>query len=202
MRSFIEEFEDLAERQRQGKATTCFISEFQRLGKDKRLDYESTVFLAGSLIEAGSDTTRLALNQLMAGAAPFPKPVHRARKELDEICGANAEGPPLVSEVDSLPYIKAIGKEVLRWNTSLPEIAHSLIEDDSFEGYNLPARTNVIWKTWGVHMGASEYEQPDRFWPERFLNEDLDKPIKGHLAFEQAAEYAQDGSSPATPFNC
>ncbi|KAM6529331.1 hypothetical protein FALCPG4_007470 [Fusarium falciforme] len=51
-------------------------------------------------------------------------------------------------------------------------------------------------------MGASEYEQPDRFWPERFLNEDLDKPIKGHLAFEQAAEYAQDGSSPATPFNC
>ncbi|KAJ4129618.1 hypothetical protein NW754_003900 [Fusarium falciforme] len=32
-------------------------------------------------------------------------------------------------------------------------------------------------------MGASEYEQPDRFWPERFLNKDLDKPIKGHLAF-------------------
>jgi len=32
-------------------------------------------------------------------------------------------------------------------------------------------------------MDDSEYEQPDRFWPERFLDENLDKPIKGHLAF-------------------
>lgn len=32
-------------------------------------------------------------------------------------------------------------------------------------------------------MDASEYENPETFWPERFMNEDLDKPIKGHLAF-------------------
>lgn len=93
-----------------------------------------------------------------------------------------------------------------------------MIEDDSFEGYNLPAGTNVIWNSWGVHMGASEYDQPERFWPERFMNEDLDKPLKGHLAFGagelrriyyrhvanfyQAAEYVLDGSSPATALTC
>jgi cytochrome P450 len=32
-------------------------------------------------------------------------------------------------------------------------------------------------------MDASEYENPETFLPERFMNEDLDKPIKGHLAF-------------------
>ncbi|WAO91398.1 Hypothetical protein NCS54_00886500 [Fusarium falciforme] len=192
-RNFIEEFQGLTERQRQGKATTCFISEFQRLGRDKTLDYVSTVFLAGSLIEAGSDTTRVALNQLLAGAALFPDSVRRARKELDEICGANAERLPVASDVDSLScltskpsakkFFDGSEKPTYLAATSLPEISHSLIEDDSFEGYNLPAGTNAIWNTWGVHMGASEYEQPGRFWPERFLNEDLDKPIKGHLAF-------------------
>ncbi|KAJ3547665.1 hypothetical protein NM208_g1403 [Fusarium decemcellulare] len=181
--NFIEEFEGLTERQRQGKDVTCFVSEFQRLGRDKTLDYESTVFLAGSLIEAGSDTTRVALNQLMAGAALFPEAVQRARKDLDEVCGANAERLPTASDIASLPYIKAMSKEVLRWNISFPEIAHSLIEDDTFEGYNLPAGTNVIWNSWGVHMDGSEYDHPERFWPERFLNEDLDKPIKGHVAF-------------------
>lgn len=58
-----------------------------------------------------------------------------------------------------------------------------MISDDTFEGYKLPAGTNVIWNSWGVHMGESEYEQPGKFRPERWLNDDLDKPIKGHLAF-------------------
>ncbi|TVY70686.1 Cytochrome P450 monooxygenase atE [Fusarium oxysporum f. sp. cubense] len=182
-KNFSEEFEGLAAREQQGKNVTCFVSEFKRLGRDKVLDYESTVFLAGSLIEAGSDTTRVALNQLVAGAALFPDFVKRARQDLDNVCGADAQRLPVASDIASLPYIKAIGKEVLRWNISFPEIAHSLIEDDSFEGYNIPAGTNVIWNSWGVHMDASEYENPETFWPERFMNEDLDKPIKGHLAF-------------------
>uniref|UniRef100_A0A8H7KFH9 Cytochrome P450 n=1 Tax=Bionectria ochroleuca TaxID=29856 RepID=A0A8H7KFH9_BIOOC len=182
-RNFIEEYEGLAEREAQGKNVTCFMSEFKRLGRDKALDYESTVFLGGSLIEAGSDTTRVALNQLMAGAALFPDWIQRARKDLDDICGANAERLPTASDITNLPYVKAISKEVLRWNISLPEIPHSLIEDDSFEGFNIPAGTSVMWNSWGLHMSSSEYEQPERFWPERFMNDDVDKPIKGHLAF-------------------
>lgn len=114
-RNFTEEFENLAERQRQGEDVTCFVSEFQRLGRDKALDYESMVFLGGTLIEAGSDTTRVALNQLVAGAALSPETVARARKDLDEVCGANAERLPIPSDIAKLPYIKAIGKEVLRW---------------------------------------------------------------------------------------
>jgi len=32
-------------------------------------------------------------------------------------------------------------------------------------------------------MDPNEYEQPERFWPDRFVNEDLDKPLKGHFGF-------------------
>lgn len=32
-------------------------------------------------------------------------------------------------------------------------------------------------------MSPSEYDDPDTFRPERFLNDDLDKAIKGHLVF-------------------
>lgn len=114
-RNFAEEFEGLAERQRQGKAVTCFMTEFQRLGRDKLIDYENMIFLGGSLVEAGSDTTRVALNQLVAATALFPETVARARVELDKVCGANAERLPVASDLVNLPYIKAAAKEVLRW---------------------------------------------------------------------------------------
>ncbi|KAM6506705.1 hypothetical protein FSOLCH5_013680 [Fusarium solani] len=51
----------------------------------------------------------------MAGAALFPDSVRRARKDLDEICGANADRLSAASDIASLPYIKAVGKEVIRW---------------------------------------------------------------------------------------
>lgn len=69
------------------------------------------------------------------------------------------------------------------FSVSFPEIAHSLIQDDVFEGHTIPAGTSVLWNSWGVHMSPSEYDDPDTFRPERFLNDDLDKAIKGHLVF-------------------
>lgn len=86
--------------------------------------------------------------------------------------------------------LHAVIAPLILWNeltecssVSLPEIAHSLTQDDVFEGHAIPAGTNVLWNSWGVHMSPSEYEEPETFRPERFLNDDLDKAIKGHLVF-------------------
>ena len=75
------------------------------------------LFLFGSVIEAGSDTTRVSLNQLAAAAALFPDWVERARQELDNVCGANAERLPDALDAPNLPYIKAAAKETVRWKS-------------------------------------------------------------------------------------
>lgn len=41
----------------------------------------------------------------------------------------------------------------------------------------------VTYNNWGIANDPAEYDQPERFWPERFLDEDLDKFLKGHLGF-------------------
>lgn len=58
-----------------------------------------------------------------------------------------------------------------------------MTEDDEYQGYKLPAGTIVTYNHWAISNSPSEYEQPDRFWPERFINDELDKPTKGHLGF-------------------
>jgi len=74
-------------------------------------------------------------------------------------------------------------------------MGHSLIRDDTFEGYHFPAGTIVTWNHWAICTDPKEYEQPERFWPERFLNEDLDKPVKGLLGFGAGMSFTSESSS-------
>lgn len=43
------------------------------------------LFTLGSLIEAGSDTTRMSISQVIAAAATYPDWVGRAKKQLDDV---------------------------------------------------------------------------------------------------------------------
>lgn len=105
----------MAERERKGEAIPCAMSEIIKLNKHKGLDRDSLYFLGGTFIEAGSDTTRVCLNQFAAAAALFPDWVERARKQLDEVCGANAERLPNADDSPRLPLIKGAVKETVRW---------------------------------------------------------------------------------------
>lgn len=79
-------------------------------------------------------------------------------------------------------------------------MGHTLTRDDTFEGYHFPAETTVTWNHWAICTDPKEYEQPKRFWPERFLNEDLDKPFKGLLGFGAGMLFTSKNSSDLTVF--
>ncbi|KAF2195947.1 cytochrome P450 [Delitschia confertaspora ATCC 74209] len=141
--------------------------------------------MLGTLMEAGTDTTRISIAQGIAAAVAYPDWVARAREELDAVCGYNAERLPGFDDRSQLPYITAVVKEIFRWRPVLTEIGvpTTLTRDDEFEGYRFPAGTVFVWNAWSIALDEREYEQPERFMPERFLNEDLEKPLKGHWGF-------------------
>jgi hypothetical protein len=56
-------------------------------------------------------------------------------------------------------------------------------EDDEYEGYKFPARTLFTWNSFSIAMNPDEYDEPQRFWPERFINKDLNNVFKGHWSF-------------------
>jgi Cytochrome P450 len=41
----------------------------------------------------------------------------------------------------------------------------------------------VAWSAMPISLNPDEYPDPKRFYPERFLNDDLDKPLAGHWSF-------------------
>ncbi|KAM0091833.1 hypothetical protein ACP6JD_004824 [Aspergillus fumigatus] len=166
-------------------AAKMLRGEFLASKEITQMDEVTKLFVFGSLMEAGSDTSRVTLGQIIAGAITYPDWVTRAREQLDRVCGAHAERLPGWDDRPRLPYITAVVKEGFRWRPNIAEIGAPtvLIKDDEYEGSRFPKGTVFTWNAWAIALSPDEYEQPQRFWPDRFLNEDLENALKGHGAF-------------------
>jgi cytochrome P450 len=168
----------------QGKAPDCFAVDFFKATENSDMSMTQKIFVMGNLLEGGSDTSRVAISQIIAAAVTYPDWVIRAREHLDRVCGSNAERLPTWADKPELRYITAVTKEGFRWRPFQSIGApHKLTEDDEYEGYKFPAGTLFTWNAYHISQSPDEYEQPDRFWPERWLNDDLDNVLKGLWAF-------------------
>ena len=66
--------------------------------------------IGGTLIEGGADTTSAFLQTLVLALVNFPYVQVRAQEELDSVVGD--ERSPQLDDIERLPYIQAIIKEV------------------------------------------------------------------------------------------
>ncbi|KAH7000801.1 cytochrome P450 [Ilyonectria destructans] len=179
------EVERLEKNKKEGTQRRCFATDFLETEEVKNMDDIQKLFVFGTLMEAGSDTSRVTIGQIIAGAATYPDWVARARAELDAVCGPNAERLPQWEDRPRLKYISAVVKEGFRWRPNIAEIGAPtmLTKDDEYEGYKFPAGTVFTWNAWAIALNSGEYEDPERFWPERFLNGEEENALKGHWAF-------------------
>ena len=69
---------------------------------------------SGAMIEAGSETTSMQLNNMLIGILSNPEVIVRAHEELDRVVGNKR--PPNFNDEPKLKYIRAIVKVVLSVN--------------------------------------------------------------------------------------
>jgi cytochrome P450 len=186
---YKKQVQDLEKRMAEGNARDCFAVRFLKDPSTKDYGATQTYFALGSLMEAGSDTSRMTISQVMAAAATDKRWVVTAREALDRVCGPAGASAinmrlPNFDDRPELEYITATVKEAFRWRPfaeiGLPTM---LIQDDEYEGYKFPKGTLFTWNAMAIALDEREYEQAERFWPERFLNGDLNNVMKGHWSF-------------------
>ncbi|CAK7227283.1 hypothetical protein SEUCBS140593_006525 [Sporothrix eucalyptigena] len=91
-----------------GTQRECFGTDFLKTKEVESMTKVQKLFVFGTLMEAGSDTSRVTLGQIIAGAATYPDWVKRAQEQLDEVCGHNAERLPQWEDRERLNYISAV----------------------------------------------------------------------------------------------
>ncbi|OAG34303.1 hypothetical protein AYO21_11550 [Fonsecaea monophora] len=141
--------------------------------------------LTSNLIGGGVDTTSGTILSFILAMCVFPDKLKKAQEELDRVVGQDRV--PDWSDEASLPYIKAVVNETLRWRTVtiLGGIPHAPIQDDEYRGYLIPKGTPITGNVWAIHRNPREFPEPDQFRPERYLG-GLERPYpnkQGHNAF-------------------
>ncbi|KAH6919270.1 cytochrome P450 [Coprinopsis sp. MPI-PUGE-AT-0042] len=124
---------------------------------------------------AGADTTISSGVALILALAMHPEVQRKAQEELDTVVGP--EGVPSLEDVDQLPYIQAIVKEVSRWHTVLPYgVPHVATEEDNLNGYRIPAGTMILTNSWAFMHDPAVFEDPMEYKPERYLKDGKRNP--------------------------
>lgn len=122
-----------------------------------------------------------------------PDVQRKAQEELDKVVGRNRL--PDLDDRESLPYVSALIKEVLRFYPVAPlGVPHRLTADDVYKGMYLPEGSIVSPNIWYLTIAAFCYissqtlsramsrdekdyaPDPDVFRPERYLEAELRDP--------------------------
>jgi cytochrome P450 len=131
------------------------------------LDDQVAAFTAGVAFMAGADTTQNTLIGFVQAMALFPDVVTKAHEELDRIVGDGRL--PTIDDIKSLPYIRGIVKETLRWlpTTVSAALPHAATADDTIDGYDIPAGAGIVLAVWTIHNDPNNFPDPRTFEPNR-----------------------------------
>ncbi|KAI0294297.1 cytochrome P450 [Multifurca ochricompacta] len=155
------------------------------------LSERERAWLAGDMLAAGTETTSTTLHWWLLAILVYPDVQARAHAELDEIVGYAR--PPTFSDLPSLPYIRAMVKETLRWAVIAPfAVPHVSTTDDWYEGMYIPKGTICLPNIKVLNSDPNVFgKDAERFDPARHLNKKgeevkavmMDGREEGHVTF-------------------
>nr|XP_055038020.1 cytochrome P450 2K1-like [Misgurnus anguillicaudatus] len=127
------------------------------------------LMIVSNLFAAGTDTTGTTLRWGLLLMAKYPHIQDRVHEEIDRVLDRRE---PVTEDRKNLPYTDAVIHEIQRLANLVPlNLPHQTSCDVNFNGYLIKKGTCVLPLLTSVLRDESEWETPDTFNPEHFLNE-------------------------------
>eukprot|EP00262_Sarcandra_glabra_P002540 TRINITY_DN12930_c0_g1_i1.p1 TRINITY_DN12930_c0_g1~~TRINITY_DN12930_c0_g1_i1.p1 ORF type:complete len:508 (-),score=62.78 TRINITY_DN12930_c0_g1_i1:251-1774(-) len=128
--------------------------------------------MIGGGVETATSLTEWGITEILK----HPEIYEKASEELVRVIGR--ERWVEEKDIDRLPYIQAIVKEILRLHPSGPLLVPHVCRDDcTISGYDIRAGTLVVVNAWCIARDPTNWDAPLEFRPERFVGCTID--VKG-----------------------
>ncbi|XP_058747938.1 6,7,8-trihydroxycoumarin synthase-like [Vicia villosa] len=129
-----------------------------------------------NMLVAGTDTSSSAVVWAMSALMKNPRAMKKVQEEIRKVFGG--KGFIEEEDVQQLPYLRAVIKETMRLYPNVPILlARETRQECELDGYTIPDKTLVYVNAWGIHRDPEVWENPEEFYPERFIGSDID--LKG-----------------------
>ncbi|KAF9525611.1 cytochrome P450 [Crepidotus variabilis] len=169
---FMDYYTTVRDRVLAGDERPSLVSSLVKRAEESNFTEREKAWVAGVMISAGAETTAAVMAWFFLAMTLYPEVQRKAQEEIDIIVGRDRM--PNFDDLESMPYLRALVREILRWRPVDPiGLQHQSMEDDVYEGYFIPKGTLVIFNVWAMNRDPELYgEDFDAFRPDRFLNED------------------------------
>lgn len=134
------------------------------------------------LFFAGTETTTDTLRWALLFMALYPEVQEKVQAEIDRVIGHDRQ--PSTDDRESMPYTNAVIHEVLRMGNVNPlNVPREVTADSTLAGYHLPKGTMVLTNLTALHRDPKEWDTPETFNPEHFLENGMFKKRESFLPF-------------------
>ncbi|KAH6904896.1 cytochrome P450 [Coprinopsis sp. MPI-PUGE-AT-0042] len=147
---FMDYYKGVKDRVLAGDERPSLVSSLvKRRNENKFTDREAS-WVAGVMVSAGAETTAAVMAWFFLAMTTNPEVQRKAQEEIDNVVGHDRM--PDFKDYESMPYVRAIVREILRWRPVDPiGLQHQSTEDDVYEGYFIPKGTLVIFNVWAMN---------------------------------------------------
>ncbi|XP_053571430.1 cytochrome P450 2B19 [Bombina bombina] len=176
MTSFVKEYIQSHKKNLNINSPKDFIDFFLLKMKEEEPDADTNfsektlLWTIVALLAAGTETTTSTLKYCLTVMAHYPEVQEKVQQEIDEVTGSVRL--PGIMDRAQMPYTNAVIHETQRLMDLAP-IAHyhAVTQDTEFRGYTLPKGTRVIPFISSVLNDPTQWETPDDFNPNHFLDD-------------------------------
>ncbi|KAG4212317.1 hypothetical protein ERO13_A02G157500v2 [Gossypium hirsutum] len=122
---------------------------------------------------AGTDTSAATIIWVMSFLMKNPKCLKKTQAEVRNLIGKKG----FVNEDDTrdLTYLKAVIRETFRLQPIAPLLVpRETLRKCNIGGYDIPAKTLVYVNAWAIGKDPGTWENPEEFYPERFIGSPID----------------------------
>ncbi|PNX97505.1 cytochrome p450 71d11-like protein [Trifolium pratense] len=122
---------------------------------------------------AGGETSASTIDWAMVEMIRDPKIMKKAQAEVRGLF--SMKGRVDENYINELNYLKLVVKETLRLHPPAPLLLpRECGQACEINGYKIPIKSKVIVNAWAIARDPNYWTEPERFYPERFIDSDID----------------------------
>ncbi|OIW05382.1 hypothetical protein TanjilG_28848 [Lupinus angustifolius] len=125
------------------------------------------------IFSAGGETSATTIDWAMAEMVRDPRVMKKAQAEVREVF--NEKERVDETYINELKYLKSVVKETLRLHPAAPLLLPKECgQACEINGYHIPVKSKVIINAWAIGRDPKYWTEPERFYPERFIDSSID----------------------------
>lgn len=140
-------------------------------------------------MDAGSETTGVALTHVVYFLLKTPRALSRLRQELEENVAFGNDGIATYASVKNLPYLRACLDESLRLLPPVSTGLHRLTPPEGYtiDGHWIEGGTIVVVPIYTAHRNPTFFPNPEEYQPERWLKDGIKDAQASFIPFSAGA---------------